>query len=175
MKKSVEVLGGHPHRVIAERVVEPVVGQGVAPVRGVEVVFATSRRERRCSGHAFHTSGQGHTGVAHEHGRLGQPHGFKSRPADLVDRHGGAFDRQSRIDLDLSGDILPQTGRQYVAQDHLVHRTSVDARTLQRLLNQCGCQSNRIERGQTPPEPAGGAAIRGGDDDSLIMQCVIVR
>ena len=120
MEHPVEVLGRDPHRIVLEGVVEPIVEQRVMPVISIECLLAGSWRKSRRSRHAFDAARNRHARVAEQHGRLGEPNRLEAGTADLIHGHRRAVDRQPGIDLDLPRDILPQSGRQDVAQNHLI-------------------------------------------------------
>ena len=92
-------------------------------------------------------------------------HGFESGAANLVDRHGTHFRRQSAVDRGLARGILPQSGGNHIAHDAFVHLRRVEAGALHRLADHDGAELRCAEIRQASLKFSYRRATAGDDYD----------
>src|SRR5207237_6621382 len=72
--------------------------------------------------------------------------------ADLVDRVGADFDRQSRADRRLPGRRLARSALQDLAHDHVLHLAGLEPDALERGADDDGAELGRFAIGETATE-----------------------
>ena len=75
-------------------------------------------------------------------------HGLEPTAADLVDRHCRTLRRQTGLDRRLARRVLPDTGRQYLAEYDFIYLVGRELVALQQRLDNQGSHVARRQRGQ---------------------------
>ena len=115
--------------------------------------------------HVFLTARDDDPRIAQLHVLCAQGHRAQTRTANLVQRPGAGFFRQTGLDMRLTGGVLALTGGQHLAEDGFFNLRLVDARAGDDGVDHGSAEVMRGGGGERAVETAHGGARRRDDYD----------
>ena len=131
-----DVLGGGAHVIIVERVPQTVLDHRVDQLLVTHAGAPAGVKGGKGShGHILGAAADDNVGVAGKDGARAFDDGLHAGAADHADGVGGNGIGKTRLDADLTGDVLTETGGEDAAEHQLIHILRSDTRALERFLD----------------------------------------